>query len=190
MTWKKEISICQTNDSNGNYRFITDTLIKVFERHAPLKKKFVGGNQAPFLKKELRKAIYNRSKLRNIFCKNPTKENEKKYKENEKKYKIPRNKFVPVKRKSIKKYFKISKDGGIVTNKIFWSMIKPFTNNGHINGEEIILKFDNGTITGSTVLAEMINSNYINNIEKTPVKKPSHLADLLIILAILILHKP
>ena len=33
---------------------------------------------------------------------------------------------LSLRRKSIKKYFKkISKDG-IVTNKIFWSMIKPF----------------------------------------------------------------
>ena len=65
MTRKKEISICQTNDSNENYRFITDTLIKVAERHAPLKKKFVR-DQAPFLKMELTKAIYN-SRSRNNF---------------------------------------------------------------------------------------------------------------------------
>ena len=42
------------------------------------------------MKKELRKAIYTRSRLRNNFCKNPTKENEKKYKiqRNKKKEKI------------------------------------------------------------------------------------------------------
>ena len=35
-------------------------------------------------------------------------------------------------------------------------MMKPFlTNKGHINGEEIILKCDNETITKSSVLAEM-----------------------------------
>ena len=35
-------------------------------------------------------------------------------------------------------------------------MMKPFlTNKGHINGEEIILKCDNETITESSVLAEM-----------------------------------
>ena len=33
-------------------------------------------------------------------------------------------------------------------------MIKPFlTNKGHIDGEEIILKYDNETITESSVLA-------------------------------------
>ena len=68
-----------TIDPNENYRFITDTFIKIVERHAPLKKRLVRGNQAPFMNKELRKTIYTRSRLRNNFCKNPIKENEKKY---------------------------------------------------------------------------------------------------------------
>ena len=107
------------HDSNENYRFITDTFIKIVERHVPLKKRFFKGNQAPFMNKELRKAIYTRSRLRNNFCKNPTKENGKKYK-------IQRNKCVSLRRKSIKKYFKnISKDC-VVSNKKFWSMMKPF----------------------------------------------------------------
>ena len=47
------------------------------EKHAPLKKKSLRGNQAPFMTKEVRKVIYNRSRLRNKFCKVPTEENEK-----------------------------------------------------------------------------------------------------------------
>ena len=56
--------------------------------------------------------------------------------------------------------------------------MKPFfTNNGHINGEELILKCDNNeTVTESSVLAEMFNSHYINIAEKTSRKKPSHFA--------------
>ena len=131
------------SDPNENYRVIADTFIEIAERHAPLKKRFVRGNQAHFMNKELRQAIYTRSRLRNNFCKNPTKENEKKYK-------IQRNKCVSLRKKSINKYFKnISKDG-VVRNKNFWSMTKPFlTSKGHINGQEIILKCDNETITES-----------------------------------------
>ena len=160
-----------TDDPNENYCFITDTFVKILEPHAPLKKRFFRENQAPFMSKELRKAIYTRSRLRNNSCKNPTKENEKKYK-------IQRNKCVSsLRKKSIKKYFKnISKDG-VVSNKSFWTIMKPFlTNKGHINGEEIILKHDNETITESSVLAEMFNSHYINIVEKTSGKKPSHFA--------------
>ena len=119
-----------TNDPNENCLFITDTFIKIGEPHATLKKRFAIGNQASFMNKQLRKATYTRSKLRNNFCKNPTKQNKKKYK-------IQRKKCVSLRKKSIKKYFKnISKDG-VVTNKSCWNMIKPFlTDKGHINGEK------------------------------------------------------
>ena len=157
-----------SDDPNENYCFITDIFIKIVERHVPLKKTFVRRNQAPFMNKELRKAIYTRSRLGNKFCENPTKENDKKYK-------IQGNKCVSLRKKSIKKYFKnISKDG-VVSNKHVWSMMKSFlTNKGHINGEEIILKSDNETVTESSVLAEMFNSHYRNIVEKTSGKKPSH----------------
>ena len=140
----------------------------------PLKKRFVRGNQAPFMNKELRKVIYTRNMLINNFCKNPTKENEKKYK-------IQRNKCVSLRKKSIKKYFKHVSYFififHVVTKEIFWSMIKPFlTDKGHVNREEIILKSDNETVTDNSVLAEMLNSHYINIVEKTSGKKPSHFA--------------
>ena len=54
-----------TNDPNKNYRLITHTFIKIAERHAPLKKRFLRGYQTHFMNKELRKAIYARSRLRN-----------------------------------------------------------------------------------------------------------------------------
>ena len=56
--------------------------------------------------------------------------------------------------------------------------MKPFfTNNGHINRKELILKCDNNeTVTESSVLAEMFNSHYINIVEKTSRKTPSHFA--------------
>ena len=66
------------NYPNEDSRFVTDTFIKIVECHAPLKKRFVRGNETSFVNKGPRKAIYTKSKLRNNFCKNPTKENQKK----------------------------------------------------------------------------------------------------------------
>ena len=82
---------------------------------------------------------------------------------------------MSLRKKSIKQYFKNIFNDSVVSNKIIWSMMKPFlTNKGHINGEEIILKCDNETVTESSVLAEMFNSHYRNIVEKTSGKKPSH----------------
>ena len=46
------------------------------DKYGPLRKKFIRGKNAPFVDKELRKAIYTRSRLCNKFCKNPSKESE------------------------------------------------------------------------------------------------------------------
>ena len=65
----------QSDDPNNNYSFLTREFSKIVEKHAPLRKKFIRGNHAPFMNKELRKAIYTRSRLCNKFCKSPLKEN-------------------------------------------------------------------------------------------------------------------
>ena len=44
-------------DSNGKYLFLTNSFYKIVEKHDPLKKKTLTGNHAPFVSKELRKAL-------------------------------------------------------------------------------------------------------------------------------------
>ena len=88
----------QSDDPNVNYSFLTREFSKIVEKHALLRKKFNRGNHASFMNKELRKAIYARSRLRNKFCKSLSKENEALYKRQ-------RSKYVSLRRKSIKKCF-------------------------------------------------------------------------------------
>ena len=66
--------------------------------HAPLKKKIFRGNDTPFLNKDLRKAVYTRSRPRNRYFENPTKENEMSYKKQ-------RNKCVSLRKKSVTQHF-------------------------------------------------------------------------------------
>ena len=55
---------------------MSNRFLKVVNVHAPLKTKIViRGNDAPFVDKLLRKAIYTRTKLKNKIHKNPWKEN-------------------------------------------------------------------------------------------------------------------
>ena len=63
-----------TDATNENYNFITDKFVNIVNRHAPLKKKTLRNNQAPFLTKELRKEIYTRSKINNKCNRTPTEE--------------------------------------------------------------------------------------------------------------------
>ena len=55
------------NDSNRNYNLLIDTFLGIFVKPAPLKKKFVRGNNAPFVNREFQKEIYVRSRLRNKY---------------------------------------------------------------------------------------------------------------------------
>ena len=100
----------ETDDPNESYSALTNTFSLIVEKHAPLKKKIVRGNHAPFITKDLRKAIYTRSKLRNKFIKNPTEVNEKLYKRQ-------RNECVLIRKKLIKQYFSNITSKGIVTKR-------------------------------------------------------------------------
>ena len=136
------------------------------EKHAPPKKKIVRGNHAPFITKDLRKAIYTRSELRNKFIKNPTEVNEKLYKRQ-------RNKCVLIRKKSIKQYFFNITSKGIVTNREFWKTMKPFlTNKGCLDNCDIMLRGDNKMITDDKRLAKLFNEHYINIVERSSGLKP------------------
>ena len=54
-----------SNDPNANYKSITENFLEATDKHAPLKKKFVRGNQAPLMNREFQKAIYTRTRLKN-----------------------------------------------------------------------------------------------------------------------------
>ena len=60
---------------NDPYNGFTNTFTNVANKHAPLKKKIIRGNDARFMTKELRKAIMNRSRSKHKYLKNPSREN-------------------------------------------------------------------------------------------------------------------
>ena len=100
-------------DPNENYLFLTNSFSKIVEKHVPLKKKTLRGNHAPFVSKELRKAICTRSRFRNRFLKNPDEISCKLCKQQ-------RNKCVSIRRKSIQYYFSKITSNRIITDKNFW----------------------------------------------------------------------
>ena len=61
------------------YSIFEKVCVRVLNRHAPLKEKYMRANNSPFMNKTLSKAVMNRSRLRNKFLKNPTDENRNNY---------------------------------------------------------------------------------------------------------------
>ena len=109
-----------SKDPHEGYDTITNNFLKVVNKHAPLKKKTVRGNDAPFMNKDFR-AIYTRTRLKNKFLKNPSEQNELMFKKQ-------RNICVSLRKKSIKNHLRKITEKGITTNKDFWNFIKPFFN--------------------------------------------------------------
>ena len=171
LEYVKNTSLCfNSDDPNDNYELITDLSSKIINKRAPLKTKFLRGNQATFINKELRTAIYDRTRLRNRFCKTPTEENEKLFKKQ-------RNKCVSIRKESIRNYFNKIANENIVTNRNFWKIIKPFlTNKGHLENAEIMLIQDKKIISNENELVKVFNKHYINIIEKSGGQKPTNIA--------------
>ena len=72
-------SLMENELSNRNFDTFQNTLYDILNKHAPLKKKFVRANNSPFMTKQLRKMIMNRSRSKNLYLKNKTVENWDKY---------------------------------------------------------------------------------------------------------------
>ena len=67
------------NDPNQNYNLLADKFLCIVNKHSPLKKKYVRGNNALFMNREFRKEIYVRSRLRNKYWVQPSAENKAAY---------------------------------------------------------------------------------------------------------------
>ena len=127
----KTIISFDNENPNQNYNVLSNRFLEVVNVHAPLKTKIVRGNEAPFVDKQLRKAIYTRTRLKNKIHKNPSKENKMAYKKQ-------RNFCVSLRRKCMKNYLKKLTEKGLTTNKSFWKFMKPFLTNKSFTGNNNI----------------------------------------------------
>ena len=87
-SFREELIQIEANGNNCDESFknFTSSCNVILNKHAPpprpaatVKKKYVKGNQSPFMNKMLSKAIMQRSKLRNLFLKKRTEENRNNY---------------------------------------------------------------------------------------------------------------
>ena len=111
-----------SDNLHENYTNLLQTFFKVVQNRPALKKKILRGNHAPVMNREFKKKLYKRSRLRNKFWKGQSKENELSFK-------TQRNKCVSLRRKCIKSFFQDVTKEGPVTNRSFWSFVKPFLTN-------------------------------------------------------------
>jgi hypothetical protein len=124
-------------------------------RHAPCKRKFVRGNQSPFMNKSLSKAIMTRSRLRNSYLKNRTGENRQKFVEQ-------RNYCVSLLRKTKKTYYSNLDINDICDNKKFWKITKPLFSDKINHSEKIVLLENNELMNSDSEICETMNDFFVS----------------------------
>ena len=135
-----------------------------------LKSKTIRGNQAPFMTKELSKAVITRSRLRNSYNHNKTAENWELFRKQ-------RNLCVTLRRKSIRNYFAGISQRESVKSTTFWKTIRPFLNNKDGLNNEPLSLFKNGElVTRNDRIAEIFHEYYINILKETTGNEPSSLS--------------
>ena len=135
-------------------------LLTVLDIHAPRKKKVVRGNNAPFTNKTLSRQFMHRSKLKNLYHKNPTESTKMQYKNQ-------RNVCVSLLRKEKKKYYNNLDLKVFEDNRLFWKRIKPlFSEKIKLKGNITIV--EEGKVTSDKKkVAEMLNNYFIEAVEKS-----------------------
>ena len=103
---------------NQSFSSFINTCNTVLDKQLPREKKYVRGNQSPFMNKTLSKAIMLRTNLRNRFLKNRSNENKTNYVKQ-------RNHCVFLLRKTKKEYYSNLDEKKICDNKTSWKIVKP-----------------------------------------------------------------
>ena len=149
---------------NIKYELFQSTFIELLDKHAPLKKKIIRANNTPFMNRTLSKAIMTRSRLRNRFLKDPSKENEAKYKKQ-------RNFCANLTKKVKKEYYNNLDLNLVLDNKKFWKTIKPLFSEKHNISKKVTLIEGDSIITDDNKVAETFNYYFSNMVSNSDISE-------------------
>ena len=102
-----------------SYKTFEENFLQALNKFAPLKKKVLRANHAPYVTKKMRKAIMKRSKLENEYIKKKTSESLRIYKKQ-------KNYCSRLYKRERKSYYNNLHVTDIIDNKMFWKNIQPF----------------------------------------------------------------
>ena len=140
---------------NGDYGAFEAVVMGVLNEHAPVKKKSIRANDAPFMTKVLRKENMHRTKLRNKY-------NDDRTEENLKAFKKQRNKCVELLRNSKFDYYRNIGLGNLTDNHKFWKTVKPlFSDKVQVNSAITLIE-DGKVVSRDSEIAEIFNNFFAN----------------------------
>ena len=163
-TVKFRSEILKRNFNYTDLGTFKETVFNIFNKYTPIKRKYVRVNEAPFMTKELHKAIMKRSRLRNKFLKDRTENNQKNFKHQ-------RNFCKKLLRTTKKSYYSNLDIKKVTDNKTFWKTIIPLFTKRPLKGEKINLIENDKNISNDTELCDIFNGLFSNIISELNIPK-------------------
>ena len=140
-----------------------NSLICILDEHAPIKTKYVRGNEQPFMTKELRKEHMKRTRLLNKYRKNKNLENENAYKKQ-------RNFCTKLLKQTKATYYGNLKPSNVTDNKKFWKNVKPLFSDKCVSADNITLIEKTGVLKEEIISDDKTLANIFNNFFNGAVK--------------------
>ena len=148
----QELCTCLSSETVLDYNSFEENFLEVLNKHAPLKKKVLRANNAPYVTKALRKAIMKRSYLEKLYLKKKTAESLKKYEKN-------KNFCSRFYKKERKKYFDTLDVNKITDKKAFWKNIQPLFSEKRKFANKITLEdSEKNILSDETLVSEELNN--------------------------------
>ena len=142
---------------------LKNVTLSILDRLAPQKKRYVRNNQAPFINKEISKAIMARSRLLNKYRRDKTESNKLAYNKQ-------RNYCVSLIRKQKKSYYNNLNVKNITDNALFWKTVKPCFSDKSTKDEKITLLENDDIISDDKAIADTFNLFFGNIVENLNIK--------------------
>ena len=153
--------------NNAELKEFKEIFLKVLDKHAPRKQKYIRANNSNYITKALRIGVMNRSRLCNKFLRDRTKES-----------KIAHDKqrtiWVSLLRKTKRDYFANLDTKIMKHNRKFWKAVNPLFWEKSYSKESISLINKDGSITKNEDLAKTFNNVFSNIVNKLGIE---HVAD-------------
>ena len=141
--------------------------MELLDEHAPIKKKFLSANNAPYMTKALRKAIMKQSELKSKYFKNQSTDDFKLYKKH-------KNYCSKLYKKERKRYYNSMNLTNLNDNRHFWKTVKPFLSDKGSHTSKINLVNNEEVISDEIALAETFSKFYENAIKNLGISEEIH----------------
>ena len=157
-------SLKDSDESDEKYDIFEDIFIKVLDKHAPLKKKIIRGNHAPYMNTILRKAIMRRTQLQTKFYKSKDNNDLKAFKKQ-------RNYVSRLCKKQRKKFYNNIDLKLFTDNKKFWKNVNPLFSDKCTTQSNITLVENDQIVTDDEQLANTFNDFFKDAVTKLNIEQ-------------------